>query len=609
MCLEQRASKKPPPSLPENGESFYPRAAIAHHQQSHNLPQLGYLVLGSNGSGKTTICNDIIHGTIGTKGILNRRLLAFYFVNSQNPDCHSMSIFIRSLVLQILSFSSLLGRRNGDESQEKIESLDKLDILAKEINNLKLDEGSTSLLVDKELEEMILSEIKLNERVADFCSKKSKIIRQKSDPTENAETGEPDKYTTHPPLHKHIEKLVPKEDVEEENKSEKSSPSRKISKIPVKIGMKLATPQKVADSPSESIKDGGGEGIADIDQTLQEDIAKEINDDKEKEIDDVLEEPKDESKLDKDQQEKVTEKSLVAKDVTDCAPPPIPMKIPQETTEDDDPKSEKPPPLPKLKDCRTLIADAYYEMLLSNPEIFEALIVDNIEKNPDDCLKKAILFPLLEIAPPKNALLVLVDSLDENYLNDGSLMSTLKGKNSAKSRNIAELLSNHIHLLPKWLFLVCTAKKQNKHITKLFTGFKKLTLDDLRKSHVVKDVQQYIINRLNVDFRGINLNKEVIESLNQLYIKSNGCLLYLYKVLTGIKEGFFTFREIKLIPCTLNGLYLYICQKSFNKKQYSKIRPVLNVLLVCHQPVDKAFVFNCLRTYNYSIDWEDFNSR
>lgn len=164
-------------------------------------------------------------------------------------------------------------------------------------------------------------------------------------------------------------------------------------------------------------------------------------------------------------------------------------------------------------------------------------------------------------------------------------------------------------MLPKWLFLVCTAKKQNKHIVKLFSGFKKLTLDDLRKSHVVKDVQQYIINRLNADFRGINLNKEIIDSLNQLYIKSNGCLLYLRKVLNGIKENFFTFREIKLIPCTLYGLFLYLCQKSFNKKQYTKIRPILNILLACSDAVDKAFVFACLKTHNYTIDEEDFERR
>ena len=136
-----------------------------------------------------------------------------------------------------------------------------------------------------------------------------------------------------------------------------------------------------------------------------------------------------------------------------------------------------------------------------------------------------------------------------------------------------------------------------------------MTLDDLRKSHVVKDVQQYIINRLNSDFRGINLTKDIIDSLNQLYIKSNGCLLYLYKVMTGIKDNFFTFREIKLIPCTLNGLYLYICQKSFNKKQYNKIRPILNILLVCNTYVDKLFIYNCMRTHNYALDRDDFDKR
>jgi ankyrin repeat domain-containing protein 50 len=273
-----------------------------------------------------------------------------------------------------------------------------------------------------------------------------------------------------------------------------------------------------------------------------------------------------------------------------------------------------PQPLPpKSKNCRTKIADNYYEILISNPQIMEALTIDNIEKNPDDCFKKAILFPLLEVNPPKNALLLLVDSIDENHLNENTLISTLKGRGSmvasTKSRNIAELLSNHVHLFPKWLFLVCTAKKQNKSITKMFTGFKKLTLDDLRKSHVVKDVQQYIINRLNYDFQGINLTKEIIESLNQLYIKSNGCLLYLHKVMSCIRTNFFTFREIKLIPCTLNGLYLYICQKSFNKKQYAKIRPILNILLVSTNYVDKNFVFQCLRTHNYTLNIEEFERR
>lgn len=575
MSLEQKTFKKLPPTLPETVAGITPQQIM----QNSNLPVVGYLVLGSNGSGKTTICNDIINGTNGTKGILNRRLLSFYFVNSQNPNCHSLSIFIRNLALQILSFSSLWNKSEAD-----CVDVEKKDEMKKE------NVGSISpSCIDHDLEEMILSEMKLNERVAEFCQSKSSVIRQQSAPNNDCKHDEDSsKYTTHPPLQKQLEKVLTKDD-SETSKAEKCSPSRK-SKIPVKIGPKppktTTPPTEPSNDPDEMIKTGGGEGIADIDdEKLEEDITNELR---------------------RDEQDD----SINPTDEVDSAQPKATINILlNDLNDDEDPKSELPPPLPKLKDCRTILADAYYNMMQQNPEIFESLVVDNIEKNPDDCFKKAILFPLLELAPPKTAQIMLIDSIDENYLNDGTLITTLKSKNNTKSRNIAELLSNHIHLLPKWLFLVCTAKKQNKHITKLFSGFKKLTLDDLRKSHVVKDVQQYIINRLNVDFRGINLNKEVIDSLNQLYIKSNGCLLYLRKVLSGIKENFFTFREIKLIPCTLYGLFLYLCQKSFNKKQYMKIRPILNILLVCNDHTDKTFVFNCLRTHNYSIDYEDFQRR
>lgn len=122
MCLEQRASKKPIPVPPEGAEcvaasssGFFPRATSTHQAPNRavDLPSLGYLVLGSNGSGKTSVCNDIIEGTSGTKGMLNRRLLACYFVNSQNPECHSLSMFIRSIILQILSHSSFVGGANA----------------------------------------------------------------------------------------------------------------------------------------------------------------------------------------------------------------------------------------------------------------------------------------------------------------------------------------------------------------------------------------------------------------------------------------------------------------------------------------------------------------
>ncbi|XP_049530616.1 uncharacterized protein LOC125948509 isoform X3 [Anopheles darlingi] len=711
MCLEQRISKKPVPPVPGEAASvttpsagpssgpggYFGRgqtvgvpsdsgsqpsghrssagaAAAAAGGGDGGLPSLGYLVLGSNGSGKTSICNDIIEGTSGTKGMLNRRLLACYFVNSQNPECHSLSMFIRSIILQILSHSSFVNVTgpDGAATSSSVEMSNNLSTTIPTVDGDRMAPASETVVttsndclpeadqqratgsppsppqqpphqqqpqmgdmtddlseaVDRELEAAIRTEMQINERVAEFCSgRKAKVSRQQSEPVESfsRDREQPNyPYKTHPPsMASKVGSGGGDEQHEpdgDDGKPEKTmSPGRpvKVSKIPIAIGSTIRSPKKVSPTRQRSreqeaeedekkeaeeekeaegareeqtILEGGGEAIAErdiADFQLDDIVGKALDDEQDGCVQTKEEEKKEEGKQHEEEESNVKE--------------PLRPTKPMETS--------IPPPLPKSKNCRQIIADGYYEMLLSNPDIFESLTVDSIEKNPDDCFKKAILFPLLELCPPKNALLLLIDSIDENYLQDGNLISTLKGKQATKSRNIAELLANHIHLMPKWLFMVCTAKKQNKNITKLFTGFKKLTLDDLRKSHVVKDVQQYIINRLNTDFRGINLTKDIIESLNQLYIKSNGCLLYLYKVLNGIRENFFTFREIKLIPCTLNGLYLYICQKSFNKKQYNKIRPILNILLVCNSYVDKYFIYNCLRTHNYTLEMEDFERR
>uniref|UniRef100_A0A1I8PBA3 Uncharacterized protein n=1 Tax=Stomoxys calcitrans TaxID=35570 RepID=A0A1I8PBA3_STOCA len=714
MCLEQRtAGKKAIPGLlgPSSNSKSEAFASSSNFMSSRTKASAissstynGCLVLGSNGSGKTSICQAIMNGNSGTRGLLNRKLLASYLIESQNPECHSLSLFIRKLVLQLLSHSSLIAK---DESQRIID--EGFSFLHDEVQQQesKLDEAMNNISLDENAEDILIAELKRGANECDIAelenfherrtstSKKSEnlqLMRQKSEPVppthqhllereddDDDQTLEGKKcYGTHPPKG---QKKKASKDFDENRKdndtekregakhredcsdrdlsSTKTSPGRK-SKIPVKLSRTgpggVASPIKLVNSPlgsgvigSSSItspQQGGGEDIASVaNEDLKHEIQAAINDDsnasslekqnnedkpeadkdiegfsqqqcreKEKETTNAIElkEQLEDGKLTKEEgspERDETESNLIdfesksQKDAADSTNQPMASF------------STLPPPLPKTKSCRTIIADGYYELLLSNPEIFECLTVDNIEKNPDECFKKAILFPLLELTPPKTALLLLIDSIDENYINEGNLISTLKGgrgtaASTHKSRNVAELLSNHIHLFPKWLFLVCTTKKQTKQITRMFTGFKKITLDDLRKSHVVKDVQEYIINRLNSDFKdSIMLTKEIIESLHQLYIKSNGCILYLEKVLNGIKENFFSFREIKLIPCTLNGLYLYICQKSFNKKQYMKIRPVLNVLLASSGYVDKLFLFNCLRTHNYTIDNEEFEKR
>ncbi|KAB0369907.1 hypothetical protein FD755_017869 [Muntiacus reevesi] len=136
------------------------------------------------------------------------------------------------------------------------------------------------------------------------------------------------------------------------------------------------------------------------------------------------------------------------------------------------------------------------------------------------------------------------------------------------------------------------------------------SLDDLRKAYIVKDVQQYILHRLDQEEAlRQHLTKETAEMLNQLHIKSSGCFLYLERVLDGVVENFIMLREIRDIPGTLNGLYLWLCQRLFVRKQFAKVQPILNVILAACRPLTITELYHAVWTKNMSLTLEDFQRK
>lgn len=91
---------------------------------------------------------------------------------------------------------------------------------------------------------------------------------------------------------------------------------------------------------------------------------------------------------------------------------------------------------------------------------------------------RAVLGPLLELPPPAQSLMLVVDSLDVGY---GT------GEGGGKSGSIAELLAANQHLLPGWLLLVCSVRRHNKAICKMFSGMKKkeLILKGVALLHII----------------------------------------------------------------------------------------------------------------------------
>ncbi|KPJ17384.1 Ankyrin repeat domain-containing protein 50 [Papilio machaon] len=98
-------------------------------------------------------------------------------------------------------------------------------------------------------------------------------------------------------------------------------------------------------------------------------------------------------------------------------------------------------------------------------------------------------------------------------------------------------------------------------------------------------------------------------ALDHLRIKSDGCLLYLEKVLDGVADGFIALREIREIPGTLNGLYLWLAQRLFHGRRFTKVRLLLDVLLAARCGVTEEMLYKCLLTKEYSVTREDFNRR
>ncbi|KAM3607795.1 uncharacterized protein V6R79_014071 [Siganus canaliculatus] len=242
-----------------------------------------------------------------------------------------------------------------------------------------------------------------------------------------------------------------------------------------------------------------------------------------------------------------------------------------------------------------------YSEILKNQSVSAALDPVTCQRDPDDTFKRAVLGPLLDLPPPAQTLMLVVDSLDVGY---GA------GEVSGRSGSIAELLAANQHLLPSWLLLVCSVRRHNKAVCKMFPGFRKICLDDLRKPPPVRDVQQYILCRL--DEEGAlrrQLTPDTADMLNLLHIKSGGCLLFLERVLDGVAGALVGLREIRDIPGTLNGLYLWLCQRLFPRGLFVYVRPLLNVLLAAPRPLTPQQLFTAVWTQDTLLSPQDFDKK
>lgn len=123
-------------------------------------------------------------------------------------------------------------------------------------------------------------------------------------------------------------------------------------------------------------------------------------------------------------------------------------------------------------------------------------------------------------------------------------------------------------------------------------------------------MQQYILCRLDKDVAlRRQLTPETADMLNLLHIKSGGCFLFLERVLDGVAAVLVGLREIRDIPGTLNGLYLWLCQRLFPRGLFNYVKPLLNVLLAAPRPLTPQQLFTAVWTHDTLLSDQDFQSK
>ena len=138
----------------------------------------------------------------------------------------------------------------------------------------------------------------------------------------------------------------------------------------------------------------------------------------------------------------------------------------------------------------------------------------------------------------------------------------------------------------------------------------------------LKDIQIYILKRLDNDNElKLKFNKlNAIEMLNLLLIKSNNCLLYVEKVLDLILSNIINSREIRDIPVTIYGLYLFLIERLLtdlesgaadflhgqqgNQPEIQKlIYSIFNLFIVELKPLSKLKLYLKLKLRYHTLDY------
>jgi WD40 repeat protein len=220
-----------------------------------------------------------------------------------------------------------------------------------------------------------------------------------------------------------------------------------------------------------------------------------------------------------------------------------------------------------------------YAAILEQPR-FAQVLSEPMEEDPVEAFDKAILSALSSARPAMSrTVYVLIDALDEAFSHN------LIGP------TIIQLLAPRLELLPPWLRVVATSRR-DPQILRQLSGLR-LRQIDAHGDENVSDLRSYLERRLAEPVyseRLAQVGMSSTDGVSSLLRLADGNFLVAREALRGIQRGLYEFNKLGDLPPGLEGIYTRFFSRVFDDLEEYRQGPrrILETISAAYEPLTRA---------------------
>lgn len=228
-------------------------------------------------------------------------------------------------------------------------------------------------------------------------------------------------------------------------------------------------------------------------------------------------------------------------------------------------------------DPRHVVTSIVYQLSTQLPDYEARLAAMDVEQLAQDDARtmfdNLLVQPLAKLNPPKRAIVILIDALDEAA--------------SGEKNTLADFIGSEFKRTPDWLRLVITSRPEPA-VTCALQAYNPFILDTETEANRA-DIRDYLRRELAPLLR-VRIDAERI--VEQILTRSEGVFLYVERVCHDLQKGYLSLGRLDQFPQGLGGVFWQYFERQFPdvEKFRRDVRPALRAVLAAREPMPVAMI-------------------